>query len=427
MLDGECLRLALRAALLLGCAVRPAFTFDRKHYLYADLPHGYQVTQFREPFAGGGAVGGVPIDKIQLEMDTARSGGGPPDARRAGIALLEIVTPPVLASAAACVAFARQTHALLRHAGVCDGCLEAGQFRMDVNVSVTGPAAPADAGPLGTRVEIKNLNSFHALGLAVDAEARRQTALLATGARVAAETRAFHAARRATFALRAKEGRAAYRFLRDHDLPSVPITAAMLAQARADLPPTAEQAVDALQRAHGLQPAQAAALVDDASLLGLFRACTAAVPHADAGLVFHWLTIDLAGLLRSTRASPGAVEPARLCALLALLVDGRVTRSAARTLLRALLEGGGGSDPAQLAADMDLLAVEAGAPELARACAAALHAQPAQAREVAAGTRSLDYFMGPLVRRFRERVQPKQVRDALLQSLAHQSPAHKDD
>ncbi|MFN7146902.1 MAG: Asp-tRNA(Asn)/Glu-tRNA(Gln) amidotransferase subunit GatB, partial [Myxococcota bacterium] len=214
--NAEAVRLAVRAALALGCEVAPTSTFARKHYFYPDLPKGYQITQADRPLATGGAVRGVRLVRVHLEEDAGKlvhdPAGTGVDWNRAGVPLVEIVSTPSVRSPGEAEVYLRTLHRVLVEAGVCLGDLEKGHFRCDANVSVHRPGEP-----WGARVEIKNVNSFRFVRQALAYEIERQAGLLAAGTPTGPETRAWAGDR--TILLRGKERAEDYRYVPEPDLP----------------------------------------------------------------------------------------------------------------------------------------------------------------------------------------------------------------
>ncbi len=223
VINGEAVRLVLRVGLALRADLADYTEFDRKNYFYPDLPKGYQLSQYAYPLVSGGALNGVAITRVHLEEDTASSmhaegTGTTIDYNRAGVPLMELVTEPVIKSSKQAGDFARELQILLRTLGASDANMEKGQMRVEANISVS------KSGERGTKVEIKNLNSFRAMERAVEYEIKRQEAALQKGEPVVQETRGWDEGRQATFPQRIKEGSADYRYFPDPDLPSLKLS-----------------------------------------------------------------------------------------------------------------------------------------------------------------------------------------------------------
>lgn len=362
VLDPHAVELAGRAAVALGASVAQSSGFDRKHYVYPDLPRGYQVTQQATPFASGGVIDAPDgprcrIERLHLEDDAGRSvqvdGAHCVDLDRAGGALVEIVTAPELQSGAEAEAVLRELRAVLVAAGVTRGALETGDLRCDANVSV-GAAALA-AGDV-ERVELKNLNSFRHVRLAVDAELERQRAAREAGRAVVAETRRWTG--EATAPTRAKRAHAAYGWLPEPDLPAVRVSDDDVARWRRELPelPAAARARlvdDALSGAHA---------VDLVAAPELLRMYDAAREGADRSALVRWLLGTFAaarnrGLLAADagvlRCGNGdAVPVSWLVAFCELERDGVYTAAQLETIADACFERG--TDPAATASALGI-------------------------------------------------------------------------
>lgn len=351
------------------------------------------------------------------------------DLNRAGTGLLEVVTGPVFRSAASVsgslasklvVQFGKTVQQMLRQAGVCLGNLEAGHLRFDVNVSVTGSMAPKGAGPLGTRVEIKNLNSFAALAQAIDAEAERQIQQLSHGLLVTPhETRGFDVNKRETFLLRTKEGPTDYRFIREYDIPEINVEQELIDRIRKEMPPTLDQIEAGIQSKYGLKDGQVAFLMGDPRLLEFFENTVACCgPEIKASHIYNWITIELAGQLnkRNLELPSSICTPDVLANLLDLDSKGRLDRNSAKSVLSAFLDS---SDPHQsieeIAVRMGLLLNESNGniESIRQACVDSLQKEPEKALQVAKGSRSLDYFIGPLIKQFRGTIKPQRLREIL--------------
>jgi len=340
VLNDEAVTLALRIGVALGCTVRAQSRFARKHYFYPDSPKGYQITQADEPILsnGGVVIDGdegpreIPLVRAHLEEDAGKSihdeHGTRLDWNRAGTPLLEVVTQPALRSATEAMTFFRVLRAIAMAVDACDGNLQEGSMRADANVSVRRRGAP-----LGTRVELKNINSPRFLHDAVEHEARRQVALLLAGGSVTQETRLWDPDRGESRVMRSKEDAPDYRYMGDPDLPLLVIDEARLDDVTATLPelPAARRA---RYESLGVAGAAAATIAFDPAVTHFFEAALAAANDgastSRAKSVANWVTNDLLGLPDAlTRVSPAA-----LGRLVALVDDGAVAGRAAKDLLR---------------------------------------------------------------------------------------------
>lgn len=420
VLDEECLDLALRAAHLLNCTISPSFNFDRKHYTYPDLPHGYQITQYHQPYATNGHVRlkdkntVVPIERIQIEMDTGKSLGELIDMNRAGVGLLEIITPPVLRSATQSVEFTKTILETLRHGQICAGGLESGQFRVDVNVSVTGPKAPPESGPFGQRVEIKNLNSFAALAHAIEFEADRHIELIESGRRVIFETRSYDPGLKSTVGMRGKEAKGNYRFIREHDIPEMLVSPERIAKVVSESPPTIEQIRATLS--DRFTEAQIDAMLEDSDLKDFVTKLADALPEINPTFIFNWVTVDLAAQVNRSTYSFSDMKMDTMLDFIQAVHDRRIVRNATRSLLEQWMR-----DPSQnllhLASSNGLLIESTPEVDVAQLIKEQILKEPIKWEEVQQGSRSLDYFMGPLMKQLRGRIRPQELRSLLMSHL----------
>src|SRR3990167_10436045 len=223
VINREAVRHVLRVGVALGGTLADYTEFDRKNYFYPDLPKGYQISQYEHPLVAGGSLAGVAITRVHLEEDTASSmheegSGTTIDYNRAGVPLMELVSEPVIESTEEAGRFARELQLLLRYLDVSEANMEKGEMRVEANISVS------PLGERGTKVEIKNLNSFRIMERAVAYEIKRQSALLERGEKIIQETRGWDDKRHATFSQRVKEGSADYRYFPDPDLPSLKLS-----------------------------------------------------------------------------------------------------------------------------------------------------------------------------------------------------------
>jgi aspartyl-tRNA(Asn)/glutamyl-tRNA(Gln) amidotransferase subunit B len=358
----EAVALATRAALALGCTLHNRSVFARKHYFYPDLAKGYQISQDDRPFATDGAVHAEvagermqwQIHRIHLEEDAGKSVHGADGTRvdfdRAGTPLIEIVSDPCLKSPDEAEAYLRMLHRVVTTAGVTSGDLEKGHFRCDANVSVRRPGAP-----LGTRVEIKNVNSFRFVARAIRFEIERQIRLIEGGGAVVMETRGYRDGE--TVSMREKEGSADYRYLPDPDLPVldleplIPEARSALVAAPLDLYLLDEdaRASSTFNERHGLDPRTGDALRGHPEALDLFSGAVAA--GAPAKSAAGWVLTEALRLAAGGPFSAHAT-PERLAALIGLVTAGDLPHAHARKVFEAIWTGGG--DPREVAAALGL-------------------------------------------------------------------------
>ena len=348
---------AVRAGLALGCAIHETSIFARKNYFYPDLPKGYQISQYERPLAAGGAIefssGGrtlrVGITRVHLEEDAGKSlHEGFPDSdrktyvdyNRSGVPLIEIVTEPDLRSAADAAEFFARLRALLVWLGVNDGNMEEGSLRCDANVSVR----PAGATGLGTKVEVKNLNSFRFLQKAIGYEIDRQIDLVGEGGRIVQETRLWDASAGRTVGMRSKEEAHDYRYFPEPDLPPLVLDAARIAAIRDLMPELPDARRQRFIEEYALPEYDAGQLIQSRALADYFDATVRA--GAPPKLASNWVMGELARKRKETGADLEAVplEPDRLAGLIALIEHGTISGSMAKDVFEKMLTTGRSAD-----------------------------------------------------------------------------------
>ncbi len=418
----------IRIGLALNCSITRHSVFHRKNYFYADLPKNYQISQFDLPVCADGflEVEGdhpvrVGIERVHQEEDTGKSSHVGGDGRissadyslldfnRSGVPLVEIVTRPDLRSAAQARAYAQELRLLVESLGLSDAKLEEGSIRFDANVSVR----PGPQAPLGTKVEIKNMNSFRSLERAVAFEIARQGDELRAGRPVLMETRHWDEQAGVTRGGRAKEGSSDYRYFPDPDLTPLRLDGAWVEEAASRIPelPAARRA---RYRSLGADSAQAGLLaVSEPGLRDLFEGTTAA--GAEAATAAHWVTGEVVAALRRAGDVPvgeTSLTAPRLAELLKMVEEDELSSSAAREALAGVIAGEG--SPREVAESRDLLQIsDAGA--LREALEEAVAEHPAEFSRLAAGERKLvGFFVGQLMRRTGGKADPKLASQLIL-------------
>jgi aspartyl-tRNA(Asn)/glutamyl-tRNA(Gln) amidotransferase subunit B len=416
---------AMRMALATGCTIAPESRFARKNYFYPDLPKGYQISQYELPIAAGGHVditldGGtrrIGITRIHMEEDAGKLTHDPDrpfsrvDLNRAGVPLIEIVSEPDLRTPAEAGAYLRQLRAILRYLDICDGNMEEGSFRCDANVSIR----PAGAAELGTRTELKNLNSFKHVEKAIAYEIARQQECVMDGGAVVQETRLWDPDQNRTTPMRGKEEAHDYRYFPDPDLLPLAIDDAWIAEVRAALPelPAARRA--RFEARYGLPAYDAELLTAARELADYFEDCLKVFPQPKP--VSNWVMGTLLGRLnaegRSIEDSP--VSPAHLGELLRLVEDGVISGKIAKNVFDQMAETGRG--PAGIVAEKGLTQVsDAGA--LEAAVDAVLAQNPDEVVAYRGGkTKLLGFFVGQVMKATRGKAHPGMVNDLLRQKL----------
>ncbi|MGW8279559.1 Asp-tRNA(Asn)/Glu-tRNA(Gln) amidotransferase subunit GatB [Sphingomonas aurantiaca] len=352
----ECIRQAVRTGMAIDAQINKWSRFDRKNYFYADLPQGYQISQLYHPIVGEGAIDisldeknpdaagkRIGVERIHVEQDAGKlmhdqhPTQSYVDLNRSGVALMEIVSKPDLASPAETGAYLRKLRSILRYVGSCDGNMEEGSMRADVNVSVRKPGDE-----LGTRTETKNVNSVRFVMAVVEQEAKRQVEVLEAGGKIQQETRLYDPDRNETRSMRSKEDAHDYRYFPDPDLLPLVLDDAFLEECRASLPELPD-AKRARYEALGITPYQATVLTAEVEAARWFDALLdAGVKPAAAA---NWTTSELFGALNRTGKdiANSPVSPAQAAELLGLIADGTLSGSLAKQVFEVMLETGDGA------------------------------------------------------------------------------------
>jgi aspartyl-tRNA(Asn)/glutamyl-tRNA(Gln) amidotransferase subunit B len=350
VINEECIKQAVRTGLGLKARINLKSVFDRKNYFYPDLPQGYQISQYKSPLVGEGEVVvdlpdgetvTVGIERLHLEQDAGKSlhdrhpSMSYVDLNRAGVALMEIVSKPDLRSSEEAKAYVAKLRTILRYLGTCDGDMEKGNLRADVNVSVRKPGAP-----LGTRCEIKNINSIRFIGQAIEHEARRQIEILEDGGKIEQETRLFDPNKGETRSMRNKEEAHDYRYFPDPDLLPLELRAADVDNLEAHLPELPDEKKGRFTRNYGLSGYDAGVLVAERETADFFETVA---KGRDAKVAANWVINELAGRLnkegRGIAASP--VAPSQLGAILDLISAGTISGKIAKDLFEICWSEGG--------------------------------------------------------------------------------------
>ncbi|MEX0971971.1 MAG: Asp-tRNA(Asn)/Glu-tRNA(Gln) amidotransferase subunit GatB [Solirubrobacterales bacterium] len=410
----EAIRYALKIAAALECGVAARSIFHRKNYFYPDNSKAYQISQYDEPLAVNGGLGGIRIHRAHLEEDAAKtihlgesgrihgSGASLVDFNRGGTPLVEIVTEPDLRSAAEAGAWARLLRTTVRQLGVSDVNMEEGSLRVDANVSVR----PAGSEALGTKTELKNMNSFRFLERGVEAELARQRELIEAGGRVEQETLHFHPEDGTLHPLRSKEEAHDYRYLPEPDLVPLAPTEAMLREARESLPELPEARMRRYEVELGLSAENATQLAADPDEAAYFEAVCELAPAAEAQVVANWVTGELAAALRQAEAGE-AVEPAALAALVGLVGERKISHSSGKQVLATLVAEGG--DPEAIV-ERDGLAQISDSGELDSIVAAAVEANPEAAEQIRGGNgKAIGAIVGAVMKQTKGRADGGEV------------------
>ena len=355
VINKYCVEQAIRTGLGLKAKINNRSIFDRKNYFYPDLPSGYQISQYKHPIVGEGIViidmpGGksisVGIERLHLEQDAGKSlhdqhpDQSFVDLNRAGVALMEIVSRPDLRSSEEAAAYLKKLRAILRYLGTCDGNMEEGSMRADVNVSVRKPG-----GPLGTRCEIKNVNSMRFVAAAVEYEARRQIDVIEGGGTIRQETRLFDNKKGETRSMRSKEEAHDYRYFPDPDLLPLEFDDAWVASIKSTLPELPDDKKERFMSAYGLSLYDAGVLVAERESAAFFEDVA---KGRDAKLAANWVINELFGRLNKENKSitDSPISAAAMGSIVSLSSDGTISGKIAKDLFEIVWSEGG--DPAQI-------------------------------------------------------------------------------
>jgi aspartyl-tRNA(Asn)/glutamyl-tRNA(Gln) amidotransferase subunit B len=438
VLNQKVLEYAVKAGLALNCQIAPYSKFDRKQYFYPDLPKNYQISQYDLPIAEHGwleielydkATGTstrkrIGITRLHMEEDAGKLVHGGSDRlagssyslvdyNRAGVPLIEIVSEPDLRSGQEAAEYAQELRRIMRYLGVSDGNMQEGSLRCDVNISVR----PIGSEVFGTKVEIKNMNSFNAIQRAIEYEIDRQIEAIAAGERIIQETRLWDEASQRTISMRVKEGSSDYRYFPEPDLGPIEVSPEQLERWRSELPELPYQKRDRYERELGLSAYDARVLTDDRSKAEYFEATVAA--GAPAKQAANWITQDISAFLNTNANLSLAdlkLQPRQLAELIGLIEKGTISNAGAKTVLPKLLAEGGSptqiveaeglmqlSDPAAINAIIDDLIV----------------AHPKELEQYRAGkTKMLGFFVGQVMKKTSGRADPKLTNQLLAQRLA---------
>jgi aspartyl-tRNA(Asn)/glutamyl-tRNA(Gln) amidotransferase subunit B len=429
VINEQAVRYALQIALALESEVAPRSIFHRKNYFYPDNPKGYQISQYDIPLARGGQLGDVRIHRVHLEEDAAKlthvgesgrihgSATSLVDFNRGGTPLVEIVTEPDLRGPAQAREWAQLLRTTVKQLGVSDVNMEEGSLRCDANVSVRR----ADAEELGTKTELKNMNSFRFLERGIAAELERQGGLLEAGGQVEQETFHFDPRTGSLTPLRSKEYAHDYRYFPEPDLVPLAPTEEMLRVASETLPELPAERRERYRAELGLPEVTARQLAFDAELGEYFERALAAADGREARTIANWVTGELVGRLRE--AGDGEVEPASskvspeaLAALVCMVQSKRVTTGAARQVLAVLVADGG--DPAEIV-EREGLAQMSDAGELDAIVERAIEAEPGAAEKVRAGnSKAIGPIVGAVMRETKGRADGGEVTRLIREKLA---------
>ncbi len=434
----ECIRQAVRTGMALEARINPRSRFDRKNYFYADLPQGYQISQLYHPIVGEGQIEillddkdegsakTVGIERIHIEQDAGKlmhdqhPSFSYVDLNRSGVALMEIVSKPDMRSPEEAGAYVRKLRSILRYVGSCDGNMEQGSMRADVNVSVRKPGPNGEETPFGTRTETKNVNSVRFIMAVIEHEANRQIDVLESGGEIVQETRLWDPDRGETRSLRSKEDAHDYRYFPDPDLLPLELDDAFLSECRESLPELPDAKRRRYERELGLSAYNAAVLTAEVETARWFERLLAATGKSGAEIgraASNWVISDLFGALnrlgRTIADSP--VSPEQGAELLRLVADGTLSGTLSKQVFEIMLETG--QDPATIVEERGLKQTsDTGAIEQAIADVMAANAD--KVAEYRGGKDKLfGFFVGQTMKAMAGKANPAVVNELLKKAL----------
>ena len=405
----------IRVGLALGGTINKTSKFDRKNYFYPDLPKGYQISQYDQPLVLGGTLRNIRITRIHLEEDTAtlthENGASLVDFNRAGVPLMELVTEPDFRSAEEVADFARELQLILRYLGVSDANMEKGQMRIEANVSLN----------MGTKVELKNINSFKAVHDAVKFELKRQEEALRVGEKVRQETRGWNEAKQVTFSQRSKENAHDYRYFPEPDIPPFETEAFSIERLRAELPELPAAKRKRFMDEYGWDEKRTDILIQEPDLANFFEEAISELreqaPAADPQTVFNYLTGDLRALMSDAGIGVAQMKttPEHLAHLAALLTDGKITSRQGKDILARMFATG--ADPTEIVAS-EQIGVSSDLGEIEAVVLAVIAEHEAAASDYRKGkTASLQFLIGKAMGKLKGRARPDILADIFKRML----------
>ncbi|MBD2540077.1 Asp-tRNA(Asn)/Glu-tRNA(Gln) amidotransferase subunit GatB [Coleofasciculus sp. FACHB-SPT36] len=435
VLNQKVLEYAVKAGLALNCAIAPYSKFDRKQYFYPDLPKNYQVSQYDLPIAEHGWLeieltdaDGNPIRKkigitrLHMEEDAGKlvhagserlSGStySLVDYNRTGIPLVEIVSEPDIRSGVEAAEYAQELRRIVRYLGVSDGNMQEGSLRCDVNISVR----PVGQKEFGTKVEIKNMNSFNAIQRAIEYEIDRQIEAIQSGERIIQETRLWEEGSQRTVSMRKKEGSSDYRYFPEPDLTPIQVSAEQLSKWKSELPELPAQKRHRYESELGLSAYDARVLTDDRSVSEYFEAAVAA--KANPKLAANWVMGDISAYLNTAKLNIAeiALKPQILAELISLIEDGTISGKIAKEILPELLSKGGSAKELVESKGVKQISDKG---ELEKIINEVLAANPKELEQYRSGkTKLLGFFVGQVMKQTGGQADPKLTNQMMAQKL----------
>ncbi len=425
VLNGKALEYAVKAALAVNCEIHGRSRFARKNYFYPDLPKGYQISQYEEPFSTGGwldigangAVKKIRITRIHMEEDAGKlvhenmGRSSFVDLNRAGVPLIEIVSEPDIASAEEAVLYLKKLRSILMYIGVCDGNMEEGSLRCDANVSVR----PRGSKTLGTKVEIKNVNSFKFVQKAIEYEVKRQVSVIEGGGKVVQETRLYDADKGVTFSMRSKEEAHDYRYFPDPDLLPVVIEREKIEELRASLPELPDQRLMRFTQVYKLPEYDASVLTASKVIADYFEECLKYYDNPKN--ISNWIMTEVMREMKDEGESGEMpVSPRSLSGLLLLIDDGTISGKIAKDVFQEMVSTGKTAKEIVEGSGIKQISDRG---ELENIISGILKDHPAEISRYKAGDEKLiGFFVGKVMKATQGKANPKVVNEILTAELA---------
>jgi len=430
VINKEALKKVIKAGLALNCEISEFSFFERKSYFYPDLPKGYQISQYSTPLCKNGflEIGGkkIRIRRIHLEEDTARliheKDCSLVDFNRAGVPLMELVTEPDITSAKEAKDFAEELQLILRYLGISDANMEKGQMRIEANISLI---STNNSGDLGTKVEIKNLNSFKAVERAIDFEIKRQTEILKNKKKVIQETRGWDDVKKRTFSQREKEEAKDYRYFPEPDLPPLEITPQMIASIQAEIPELPQQRRERFKREYQLDEKSIEVFVQQKELGEFFEKVISELPPnlnqkdllAMIKLSANYILSDLLGLLKEKKVTDESflITPENFAEFVTLIYEGKISSKIAKLVLEEMFKTG--KDPDVIIEEKQLVLIQ-GEDELKEIVKKVISENQKAVSDFKSGKKeAIQFLIGQVMAKTKGRAHPQKAREILLKIL----------
>ena len=419
-----CVRQAVKTGIGLNAKINKKSIFDRKNYFYADLPQGYQISQYKDPIVGEGTVvldlpsgpKTIGIERLHLEQDAGKSihdidpSSTLVDLNRSGVALMEIVSKPDLRSPEEVNLYIKKLRSIMRYLGTCDGNMQEGSLRADVNVSVR----KVGADKLGTRCEIKNVNSIKFMQMAIEYEAKRQVDLIESGKKINQETRLFDTKKITTRSMRSKEDAHDYRYFPDPDLLPLKLNKSLIDKLKKELPELPDQKKERFIKDHNLSPYEANILVSEKEISEYYENV---IKDCDKKLATNWITVELFAVLNKKNLSitQSPISAKNLSSLIKMITSGKISGKIAKNVFEKMQVGD--KDPKKIVEKEGLLQ-QSDPKELEKIIVDVISKNQDKVEQYKSGKEKLfGYFVGEVMKASKGKANPQLVNEILKKKL----------